>query len=309
MADDIVMPAPGEFGDAVLRHSQETLAKCGIDFNGAESFFTRELPEFDWIIYGLLAAGRDGERAFKGDIIAPSKCRKTFFAIQLGLSVASGRPICGYDVPKKRRVAYFNLELVAKGFQERLLKMSKAMCLDPQVIWRDFTPLTLRCPGDLRKDDVLNAVITTQLFRVDATISPIMETTNIYRTNQNANFRALKGDSDKKLFDSVLGKLKEELADRTVPADEFQSRICKETGWGINRVRPIYSQRIRSGELATTMELRRKDDGTIVCAYHGKTLVGTPEAIAKYRQAITQQTLHTPYIRGCSGCCEEPAEE
>ena len=169
-ASKINLPAPGQFGDVEpvepLREEdvrpdpvEEILQRAGVDFGGAEAFFTQEPPPFDWVVEGMLAAGSPGERAFKGDLVAGSKGRKSFWAMQLGLSVAAGLDFCGFHVPRPRRVAYFNLELVRRGCWERLLAMCKALELDPHVIWRNFTPLTIPCPGDLRRDDVLAALI------------------------------------------------------------------------------------------------------------------------------------------------------
>lgn len=169
-ASKINLPAPGQFGDVEpiesLREEavrpdpvEETLQRAGIDFGGSEAFFTQEPPPFDWVVEGMLAAGSLGERAFKGDLVAGSKGRKSFWAMQLGLSVAAGLDFCGFRVPRPRRVAYFNLELARRGCWERLQAMCKALDLDPNVIWRNFTPLTIPFPGDLRRDDVLAALI------------------------------------------------------------------------------------------------------------------------------------------------------
>ena len=168
-ASDIRLPAPGEFGDApaedavpqssVPAREDEILLAEGIDFNGAESFFTRELQPFDWVVEGLLATGTDCQRGFKGDLIAGSKGRKSFFAIQLGLCVAAGIDVCGYRVPKPRKVAYLNLELVPRGFQERVWKICETLNLDRAMLRRNFTPLTVPYPSRLRQNDVLGAFI------------------------------------------------------------------------------------------------------------------------------------------------------
>jgi len=146
-AEDIVLPNPGEFGDVpptceepVRTREDDILLNEGIDFNGAGSFFSEELPPFDWIVDGMLAAGTEGQRGFKGDLIAGSKGRKSFFAMQLGLCVAAGMDICGYRVRKPRKVAYLNLELVPRGFQERIWKMCRSLGLERDAISRRPVP-------------------------------------------------------------------------------------------------------------------------------------------------------------------------
>jgi len=165
-AEDIVMPNPGEFGDVpsaceepVRTREDDILLNEGIDFNGSTSFFSDELPPFDWVVEGMLAAGTEGQRGFKGDLIAGSKGRKSFFAIQLGLCVAAGMDVCGYRVPQARKVAYLNLELVPRGFQERVWRMCRSLGLKRGEVSGNFTPITVAYPGRLRQDDILGAFI------------------------------------------------------------------------------------------------------------------------------------------------------
>ena len=155
----ISLPAPGRFGDHPGDPKEDLLVGAGIDFAGAREFFLRTLPPFDWIVEDMLAVGQDAQRGFKGDLVAGSKGRKSFFAIQLGLLVAAGRDVFGYRVPKARKVAYLNLELVTRGFQERVLRMCRSLGIDPHEVWRNFTPLTLPVPGRIREEAVLDAFV------------------------------------------------------------------------------------------------------------------------------------------------------
>lgn len=74
-------------------------------------------PTVDPIMEGIFDA------ADKVAIIGPSKTRKTFFALQMAFAMASGRPFCGFLVPKPRRVLMVNAEVTAKHFHRRLKRV------------------------------------------------------------------------------------------------------------------------------------------------------------------------------------------
>lgn len=61
------------------------------------------------------------ERGDKVELIAPSKCRKSFFALDLALHIAAGRPFAGLVITKKRRVLVVNLEIKRDWMKRRVL--------------------------------------------------------------------------------------------------------------------------------------------------------------------------------------------
>ena len=82
--------------------------------DGAD-FLAANIPPPDWIIPDFMA------KHYQGALFGKSKSRKTFFALQLGLSIACGVKCLGFPAPERpRRVAYFNLELMPRFLQERL---------------------------------------------------------------------------------------------------------------------------------------------------------------------------------------------
>ena len=86
------------------------------------TFLAENLPPFDWIIPDFMA------RNFQGALYGKSKSQKTYFAMQLGLSVACGVKCLGFPAPERpRRVAYFNLELLPTGYQERMRAQTDAL--------------------------------------------------------------------------------------------------------------------------------------------------------------------------------------
>jgi hypothetical protein len=71
------------------------------------AFLAENIPSSDWIIPDFIAKHNQGA------LFGKSKSRKSFFAIQLGLSVACGIKFLGFPAPERpHRVAYFNLELL-----------------------------------------------------------------------------------------------------------------------------------------------------------------------------------------------------
>ena len=94
--------------------------------DGAD-FLAENIPPPDWIIPDFFA------KHYQGALFGKSKSRKSFFAIQLGLSVACGVKFLGFPAPSRpRRVAYFNLELMPRFLQERLRAQTDALGVIPE---------------------------------------------------------------------------------------------------------------------------------------------------------------------------------
>lgn len=106
-------------------HAEEELAAAGIVFQDWRDFMAEEPPAWDWIIRDVVAKG------MKGDLNAKSKQWKSFFGMQLALCVSSGRPFLDMAVPRARRCAYFNLELIKRGAWERGAAMDAALKATP----------------------------------------------------------------------------------------------------------------------------------------------------------------------------------
>lgn len=85
-------------------------------------FLSQSIPEPDWIIPDFIAP------RYQCALYGKSKSQKTFFALQLGLSVALGERFLGFPAPTRpRRVAYFNLELMPYFMQERMRAQTAAL--------------------------------------------------------------------------------------------------------------------------------------------------------------------------------------
>lgn len=119
--------AEAQAREAERAHGGGELADAGICFREWRAFMADEPPAFDWIVSDVIAKG------MKGDLNAKSKCWKSFFGMQLALAVATGRDFLGMKVPRARRAAYFNLELIERGAWERFSAMGAAADAMPEA--------------------------------------------------------------------------------------------------------------------------------------------------------------------------------
>jgi hypothetical protein len=103
----------------------------------ASTYLNNEPPNRNFIIKGLI------EENDYVELIAPSKCRKTFFAIYLGLCVATQRQFLNWEVYNKNKVLYVNLEIKTANLHRRIGRMCKAMGLEPNEV-DNFYALNLR---------------------------------------------------------------------------------------------------------------------------------------------------------------------
>lgn len=79
-----------------------------------------EIPQDPELIEGLFRKGR------KGILTADSKAGKSFFAIELAISIASGKPFLGRKCVKSK-VCYFNYEIEEKEFMQRVKVVAREM--------------------------------------------------------------------------------------------------------------------------------------------------------------------------------------
>ncbi len=114
------------------------------------AFLAKPLPPFDWIIPDFMA--KNSQSALYGK----SKSKKTFFGMQFGLSVACGVKCLGFPAPERpRRVAYFNLELLPTGFQERMKAQTDALGVKPESGY--FLVYNLRGRAHMLRDAFVDA--------------------------------------------------------------------------------------------------------------------------------------------------------
>ena len=146
-----------DFTQAIDRANAPDLAPV----DGA-AFLAENIPPPDWIIPDFMA------KHYQGALFGKSKSRKSFFAIQLGLSVACGVKCLGFPAPERpRRVAYFNLEIMPRFLQERMRAQTDALGMKPESGY--FTIYNLRGRAHLLRDAFVdedgNAVTDNALTR------------------------------------------------------------------------------------------------------------------------------------------------
>jgi hypothetical protein len=94
-----------------------------------DQFLAVEDPAPDWIVDGLL------ERGDKGNLVAPSKTFKTWFALALAMHVALGRNFLGrFRATQKRRVLYVNLEVKPSWTRRRFRALCAFYRIAPELL-------------------------------------------------------------------------------------------------------------------------------------------------------------------------------
>jgi len=95
--------------------------KLQIEVIDAGDWLATEPPEPDQIIAGIFDVGD------KLALIGSSKTRKSFFLQQMLLSIATGRPFLGFNVPRPRRIVHIQFEIQPGHFHRRHKRMCLAM--------------------------------------------------------------------------------------------------------------------------------------------------------------------------------------
>ncbi len=78
------------------------------------------------------------------EILGPPKVRKSFYALQVALTFASGRTGPGLETVTARRVLLANLELTPEDMHRRTHRMARALRIDPDDVADRLHVLNLR---------------------------------------------------------------------------------------------------------------------------------------------------------------------
>jgi hypothetical protein len=87
-----------------------------------------ELPAPEQVLEGIFDIGD------KLAIIAPSKSMKSFFALQMAISIAVGLPFLGWKIQKPYKVCFVQLEIKAAHFQKRLKNICRGLEIAPKYL-------------------------------------------------------------------------------------------------------------------------------------------------------------------------------
>ena len=108
-------------------------------------------PPLDCIVEELFEAGE------KGEIIAPSKARKSFFTIDLAAHIAAGRDWLCFKIPRPRRVLLFNLEISRNWMKRRFFRRLAAYGIRLEEIRETFHVVNARGRGQVVRAEAVEA--------------------------------------------------------------------------------------------------------------------------------------------------------
>ncbi len=115
-------------------------------------FLSTPPPPLDCVVDELFEAGD------KGEIIAPSKARKSFFTIDLAAHIAAGRDWLCFKIPRPRRVLLFNLEIKPAWMKRRFYRRLAAYGIRPEEIRNTFHVVNARGKGQVVREQAVEAV-------------------------------------------------------------------------------------------------------------------------------------------------------
>lgn len=105
-----------------------------------------KIPEREWIAYPFIQ-----EKSLT-ILYAQRGIGKTYFAMTLGMAIASGKDVCNFKIPKSRAVLYIDGEMTGKDFQDRITNLGFGMDLCNTDTFDRFKILS----NDLSEDTLPN---------------------------------------------------------------------------------------------------------------------------------------------------------
>ena len=117
-----------------------------------EEFIAMPPRPLDPIVANCFEAGD------KVELIAPSKCRKSFYALDLALHVAVGLPFAGLAIPKPRRVLLVNLEIKRDWMKRRVLQRLEGYGIQASELGGRLTLMNCRGQGGSVRNAILARV-------------------------------------------------------------------------------------------------------------------------------------------------------
>lgn len=155
----------GRGGDVSVVAEQLKAAGEAVEAGGAEALTVAEAadyaandpPPLDPIIEGICECGD------KGELVAGSKRRKTFFLLLLLLHLAMGRAFLGFKIPKRRRVMWVNLELKKEWGWRRIHKLARSVGIEPEELRGWFFVVNARSRGEAVRGHLRELVVSRKV--------------------------------------------------------------------------------------------------------------------------------------------------
>ena len=123
-----------------------------IESESIADFLAVPPPRLDCVVEELFEPGD------KGEIIAPSKARKSFFAIDLAIHIAAGRDFLCFKIPNPRRVLLFNLEIKPAWMKRRFFRRLAAYGIRPEEIRETLRVVNARGKGQIVREQAVESV-------------------------------------------------------------------------------------------------------------------------------------------------------
>ena len=120
----------------------------------AADYAANDPPPLDPIIENICECGD------KGELVAGSKRRKTFFLLLLLLHLAVGRAFLGFKIPKRRRVMWVNLELKMEWGWRRIHKLARSVGIEPEELRGWFFVVNARSKGLAVREHLRELVVS-----------------------------------------------------------------------------------------------------------------------------------------------------
>lgn len=135
--------------EEMLTETETTTAEAeGLVVVDAADYVEKDPPPLDPIIEGSF------ERGDKGELVAGSKERKTYWLQQAFICLSTGRNFLNFKIPKRRRVMWVNMELKEDWGWRRIHKLAKTMNVQPAELRGWFKIVNARGKGQLVRDSI-----------------------------------------------------------------------------------------------------------------------------------------------------------
>lgn len=151
-AVDVVAGQLKAAGEAVEGGGADALAVVD-----ASDYAANTPPPLDPIIENICECGD------KGELVAGSKRRKTFFLLLLLLHLAVGRAFLGFKIPKRRRVMWVNLELKLEWGWRRIHKLARSVGIEPEELRGWFFVVNARSKGMAVREHLRELVVSRKV--------------------------------------------------------------------------------------------------------------------------------------------------
>ena len=244
----------------------------------ADVWLSSKVPPRDPIIEGIVDAGTFVE------LIAPSKCKKSFFAMQISNCIASGMKFLAWAVPRPRKVLLINVELLADRAHDRETAMVRGL----GVPHEDLARLLVANIRGLEITDCIGAICATiREHRPDITIIDPIYLVHEEEENDSVAMKAIckrilatmsetrsavmivhhdakgkAGDRDKRDRGSgsgVMGRFCDGRVLLTPHKDDPDHLICVETMYRYLPPQPGITCKMEEGRLIVTDEVCEPD--------------------------------------------------